>query len=367
MPKAFVITNPMIAANKSAEVTLSKFLRVISVAYDEVTIIGGNLSVEEDIRHVTLVSKPISRSRNKMKRLLDILLLQIWMVVKVLQCVRSDAHVYFWIGDKMVVPYIAAKMVHAEINYFIYGNVGKEGKVGRFQRISERLIQWMAEHADCVCMESPSVVDEWSQMKCKKVRIIHLYTEIREFAPVHLRKNVIGMLCRLTPGKHVLEAIEAMRMLHEQYPDWILEIVGTGKQEQECIAKIKNLSANAYIKMLGWQDHASLFSIIKNWKYLLFPTDTEGLPNCVIETMSMGIPSIASPAGGLKDLISEGINGYLLSGFGSTEIGCSVIHAISDISEKEYEQVSCAAYKTVKDEYSISGARNRFLHELKRT
>ena len=70
---AFVITNPMIAANRSAEVTLSKFLRVIRLSFDKVTVIGGNLRVEPDLEDVELVSLDIVRSGNKAKRALDIL------------------------------------------------------------------------------------------------------------------------------------------------------------------------------------------------------------------------------------------------------------------------------------------------------
>ena len=57
MSKTFVITNPMIAANKSAEVTLSKFLRVISTKDAEIIVIGGNVTVESDLSDVRLISE----------------------------------------------------------------------------------------------------------------------------------------------------------------------------------------------------------------------------------------------------------------------------------------------------------------------
>ncbi len=364
MSKAFVITNPMIAANKSAEVTLSKFLRVILAVHNETTIIGGNISVESDLKHVTLISKSMTRADNKLKRLLDIVILQIWMAVKILQSIKKGMPIYFWLGDKMVFPYIAAKVVKAEINYFIYGNVGKEGKISSFQRISERMIRWMAEHADYICVETPSVINEWPDLKYKQMRTIHLYTEIGNASPVYPRKNIIGMICRLTPGKHIIESIEAMSVIHEQYPDWTLEIVGSGKQEQECIAKIKETKANSYISMRGWQDHSSLFYILSNWKYLLFPSDTEGLPNGVIEAMSMGVPAIASPVGGLQDLISNGTNGYFLTGVSPVEISVGIKCAIE---ENKYDSLSLAAFDAIKTEYTLNAAQQRAKFELRRT
>ena len=82
--KTFVITNPMIAANKSAEVTLSKFLRVISTKDAEIIVIGGNVTVESDLSDVRLISCRAVRAANKVKRVMDHLLLQLWMTVQVL-------------------------------------------------------------------------------------------------------------------------------------------------------------------------------------------------------------------------------------------------------------------------------------------
>ena len=49
-----VVTNPMIAANRSAEVTLSKFLCVIKPSVESIQVIGGNLSVENDLNDSTV-------------------------------------------------------------------------------------------------------------------------------------------------------------------------------------------------------------------------------------------------------------------------------------------------------------------------
>ena len=65
MSQAFVITNPMIAANKSAEVTLSKFLRVMAAVYDDITVIGGNISLEKDLDHISIKSFQINRAQKK--------------------------------------------------------------------------------------------------------------------------------------------------------------------------------------------------------------------------------------------------------------------------------------------------------------
>lgn len=90
-----VVTNPMIAANRSAEVTLSKFLRVIKPSVESIQVIGGNLSVESDLNDIQLISFPIIRHTNKFKRMLSIIGMQLKMMGAVTELVRKDSRSTF--------------------------------------------------------------------------------------------------------------------------------------------------------------------------------------------------------------------------------------------------------------------------------
>lgn len=175
-----VVTNPMIAANRSAEVTLSKFLRVIKPSVESIQVIGGNLSVENDLNDIQLISFPITRHPNKFKRMLSIIVVQLKMMRAVTRIGQKGQPAYFWIADKMILPYFAAKMKGMEVNYFIYGNVEKEGTQSRFTALSGKLIRYMASHADCVCMESPSVENEWASLENQAKESHTLYTYHRK-------------------------------------------------------------------------------------------------------------------------------------------------------------------------------------------
>ena len=293
-----VVTNPMVAANRSAEVTLSKFLRVIGPWADGVKVIGGSLQVEKDLEEVELISFPIRRHPWKAGRIAAVLQVQLRQMLAVLRLGKRGRPVYFWIADKMLLPYLAARARGMEINYFIYGNVEREGRPSLWTALSGKLIRYMASHADWLCMESPGVRKEWPGLEGKGEKIIHLYTGVNEKPDFSARGLVLGMVCRLTPGKHIIESIRAMAEIHKAYPEWRLEIIGSGIQEPECLALIRQLDAGGYIELQGWVEHARLYSQVKRWKYLLFLTDTEGMPNGLVEMMGQGIPAIASPAGG---------------------------------------------------------------------
>ena len=363
--ETIIITNPMIAANRSAEVTLSKFLRVIHPCFDSIRVIGGNLSVESDLSGIKLCSYSIIRAENKIKRILDVFGLQFKMAGSIFKYAKKDCPIYFWIADKMIIPYLAAKMKGAEINYFIYGNVAKEGTASRFTHLSSKLIRLMAAHADFTCIESKSVIHEWPGLKCKAIREIHLYTESTGMNPIKERKNIFGMVCRLTAGKHVLECIEAMNQVHKCYPDWHLEVIGSGRQQAECEQLIEKLEAGKYVKLLGWVDHKEIVERSKQWKYLLFPTDTEGMPNALIEMMGRGIPALASPVGGVADLIVDQVNGVVLSGYSDGDIVVTMQKAIAVSEDAEnYSLMAERAFQTIKNEFVLETAQKAAMRTI---
>ena len=62
LKKAFVITNPMPEANRSPEVTMSKFLRVISGYFSVIEVIGSNVTLESALKTVDVFSVDIPKS-----------------------------------------------------------------------------------------------------------------------------------------------------------------------------------------------------------------------------------------------------------------------------------------------------------------
>lgn len=360
--ECIIVTNPMIAANGSIQVTLSKFLRVLSPHYSRLTVLGGNVTVEPDIT-AQVLSLPISRAPSRWKRMLDIACNQAKLARLLGRRLKKGTPVYFWIGDKQLLPFLVAKAKGGDVRYFLYGNMSKEGNPGKMQALSARLAVFMANHATSVCVEAPGVLLEWEgKLKNPKTRIIHLYTQLETSSPATPDKTVIGMLCRLTEGKHVLESMEAFASFHEAHPEYTMEIIGSGKLEDACREKIQALSAGDYIQMPGWISHDQLPTRTAHWKYLLFPSDTEGMPNSVLELMGQGIPAIASPVGGIRDVVRHRENGILLPDT-TTEAIAQVLCSLPSCDEI-YPSMAKAARATVEAHYSLTAAQAEALTQI---
>lgn len=64
--------------------------------------------------------------------------------------------------------------------------------------------------------------------------------------------------------------------------------------------------------------------------FFVLSSDYEGLPMTLLEAMSMGVTPISTPAGGVVNVIKDGINGYMTKGFDDDEFYRKVKYAIKE-------------------------------------
>ena len=70
-----------------------------------------------------------------------------------------------------------------------------------------------------------------------------------------------------------------------------------------------NISSHDNIHLLGEKSNVSDFLSLCD--ALCFTSKYEGFPMAIIEAMSIGIPTISTPVGGIVDIITDGRTGYL--------------------------------------------------------
>ena len=350
----FVVTNPMPESNRSAVVTMSKFLRVLKGSRRSITLVGGNVSIEKDIDEIQIYSVDLHRSRNKILRILSMIWVQIKIALFLLKNIQEGDEVFFWLADKMLLPFVAAKAKAATRYYFVYGDLSKTNGDKLLTRASCSIVQYMANHAEFVCAESKSVIDSWESKLNNDVKIIHLYAENIIFSPLECRRNRVGMLTRIAPEKHIHECIRAFVHFHKSYPDWNLEILGSGKDEESCRNLIKELDAEDYISMVGWVDHVEVKAYAQKWKWFMSASDHEGVPNGLIEMMGYGIPAIAHPVGGIPDVLMDHVAGYYLGGTTAMDIEEGLYKAVQT---KNYDQLAKAAHETILEHFSLECAQ----------
>lgn len=120
----------------------------------------------------------------------------------------------------------------------------------------------------------------------------------------------IGMVARLSSQKAHEVAFHAMSRLVRTHPNARLFVIGQGDREKE----LRFLASS-----LGLEEHIAFTGVRSDVANLLPAFDAgclssvhEGVPLAVIEYMAAGLPVVATDCGSLSDMVTDGVNGYLV-------------------------------------------------------
>lgn len=129
------------------------------------------------------------------------------------------------------------------------------------------------------------------------------------------REKTVVQSGRLVDFKNQEMLFRAFLKIHEKHPDYCLELYGGDsfdgtKEKLEAI--IKENEAEDYIRLMGPSD--SLEKELPGASVYAFSSDYEGMPNALLEAMTLGLPVAATdcPCGGPRTVIEHEENGLLL-------------------------------------------------------
>src|SRR5690554_6119666 len=150
------------------------------------------------------------------------------------------------------------------------------------------------------------------------------------------RKRSPGGLIRvlyagaIIPAKGVHHLIESIALLSKKDQERVeLWIAGrnTSSDIESYYSKCRAIEADisASVTWLGWRD--DIQSLIISSDIICLPSYSEGMPRIVQESMYYKKVVLATPVGGVRDLIKDGVTGYLV-GVGSPSDIAKVIQGL---------------------------------------
>jgi len=138
------------------------------------------------------------------------------------------------------------------------------------------------------------------------------------------------ILCvgRLEKQKAFHYALKAFSLVSEKHPELRLKIVGTGSLDSELKTLCKNLEVEDKVDFEGFK--SGIVNYYQNAKATILTSLYEGLPNVLIESISIGTPVISFDCkSGPSEIVIDKANGYLIE-FGDVESMASAISKTLD-------------------------------------
>lgn len=96
----------------------------------------------------------------------------------------------------------------------------------------------------------------------------------------------------------------------------------------------------------------NIIEALKNMDILVCGSDSESFPQVIYEAMAMGIIVISTPVGGVTELITNGLNGYISTGYEASDIEKAIESFLKDYTEAPNKLIDLkkSAYETVYHE-----------------
>ncbi|MCA9339930.1 MAG: glycosyltransferase family 4 protein, partial [Candidatus Saccharibacteria bacterium] len=163
------------------------------------------------------------------------------------------------------------------------------------------------------------VVVQWG-IDSKKIKVIYsaLYPLEVHGTRQELREELecpyptIVSAGRLVPWKGFSVLIDVVHRLKDRYPQIALVIVGDGAERAALEEKVAQLKLAQHVWFTGSITKDALGATIKAADVFVLNTAYEGLSHQLIEVMDIGTPIVTTDAGGNPELITDGVNGFLV-------------------------------------------------------
>ncbi|HXK49601.1 MAG TPA: glycosyltransferase family 4 protein [Clostridiales bacterium] len=123
-------------------------------------------------------------------------------------------------------------------------------------------------------------------------------------------EKIIGMTCQLTKVKYTQDMIKAFSRISENHPEWKLVITGEGPERNGLEELTEKLGLKERTVFAGFTDDPLLTASC--YDIAMSTSKIEGFPNTIVEYFAAGKPVISTDAGGVREIIEDGINGMVV-------------------------------------------------------
>ncbi len=183
------------------------------------------------------------------------------------------------------------------------------------------------------------------------------YQKITNRATDNGKKKILFCAGRLSMEKGYHHVIKSLKILTEKKLGYDLNLIisGIGKEEKTLKTLANSLGLIDKVKFTGFI--SDIYNMLEKVDIFIQPSLTEGLGIAILEAMSMGIPVIASDCGGIKEILKDGINGFLVPPGAEKLIAEKVVELLLD--NNKFDSISKEAVKTVKENFSLTKMINQ--------
>lgn len=140
--------------------------------------------------------------------------------------------------------------------------------------------------------------------------------------------QLVGAIYRLYEEKDPILWVRAIARVAKQRPNVRFLLIGTGPMEGKIRESAEKLGVKDKLLMPGVEKKP--YIPLSSMDLFLLTSRFEGTPNVLMEAQAVGVPVVATEAGGVAETIWEGVTGYVVRNRRANTIAQAIISVLDD-------------------------------------
>ena len=225
--------------------------------------------------------------------------------------------------------------------------------------LARRLIRGTLAHAALVIALS----EEWRQQLLRicptaKIEVLHNAVVIPDIHGPRPREPepTLLFLGHLLRDKGVYDLVRAFALVAPKFPRAKLVLGGVG--DIEAVRQLATqLEIPRRVSCPGWLDPEHKSAAFAGSQVFLLPSYAEGMPMALLEAMSWGLPVIATPVGGIPQVVEHEVSGLLVAPGDIEACAAQMERLLADPLLRE--RLGSAARERIATDFSLGDALDR--------
>ena len=160
---------------------------------------------------------------------------------------------------------------------------------------------------------------------------------------------VVGNVAALVPHKGQRYLIDAAHLVVQQVPDARFVILGEGELREHLEKQVREHHLEKHVLLPGFR--TDVLGCIKGFDLFAMSSVTEGLGTSLLDAMACARPIVATRAGGIPEIVEDGVNGLLVPARDHHALAEAIVRALKDTDLRR--QMGDAGFARVTERFTV--------------